>query len=263
VTLGVFLLSISVTRLVRDSFIDGNWTRMAFVATLPILLFTGLFFFQAIFGNLFQLIGPIGSYHTNSRFYSPRKPSLRRAYQDGMDLPHVTIQMPVYREGLEGVIKKTVRSLQAAISHYESRGGTANIIINDDGLRAGGKDMTEEDVQARKEFYHDNNIGWVARPKHGDEGFERKGKFKKASNMNFALNLSMKVEEALQEMVGERARTNGEEGELISEEEEDRLYTAALEKVLQETPRAQAAGNIRVGEIVLLVDSDTRVVSLP
>jgi hypothetical protein len=39
--------------------------------------------------------------------------------------------------------------------------------------------------QARIDFYADNSIGWTSRPKHGSESFVRKGKFKKASNMNW------------------------------------------------------------------------------
>lgn len=121
---GIFLIfGMSLQRLVGDSMLDGRWSRLAFLAAGPFLFLAGLFFFQAIFGNLFQVIGPIGSYNENSRFYSPKRPSLRRAYRDGFEPPHVTIQMPVYKEGLEGVIIKTIRSLQAAISYYESYGG--------------------------------------------------------------------------------------------------------------------------------------------
>jgi hypothetical protein len=55
--------------------------------------------------------------------------------------------------------------------------------------------ISEDDAKARVNFYYDNNIGWVARPPHNHDGFMRKGKFKKASNMNFALNVANKVEE--------------------------------------------------------------------
>jgi hypothetical protein len=55
--------------------------------------------------------------------------------------------------------------------------------------------ISEEEARARVEYYFDNNIGWVARPPHNKDGFVRKGKFKKASNMNFALNVANKVEE--------------------------------------------------------------------
>jgi hypothetical protein len=44
--------------------------------------------------------------------------------------------MPVYKEGLHGVIKPTVQSVKQAISTYELQGGTANIMINDDGSKS-------------------------------------------------------------------------------------------------------------------------------
>ncbi|KAF2840218.1 hypothetical protein M501DRAFT_931791, partial [Patellaria atrata CBS 101060] len=50
-------------------------------------------------------------------------------------LPHVTIQFPVYREGLNSVIEPTVRSIRAALSAYEMQGGTALIFISDDGIQ--------------------------------------------------------------------------------------------------------------------------------
>ncbi|KAF4985431.1 hypothetical protein FDECE_16561, partial [Fusarium decemcellulare] len=244
-----------VGKLVREVLLDGQYIRLALVAPVPLLFVISLFFFQTIFSSLFQIIGPIGGAFSNSRFYSCQKPSLQRAYDDGFVLPRVTIQMPVYKEGLESVIIPTVRSLQAAVSYYESHGGSANIMINDDGLRAG---ISEEDCQMRREFYHDNHIGWVARPKHnGDEGYVRAGKFKKASNMNFALNVSQKVEAHLQELVSNR--DSSQDMSIIDEKEEDELYQQALARVLEENPLALAEGNIRVGEIILIVDSDTRV----
>lgn len=252
----VLIFGFFVANIMVESMLDGFWQRVGLLAFSPIIFCASLFFFQSIFGNIFQMIGPIGGYTTNSKHYSCIKPSLQRAYLDGFTPPHVTIQMPVYKEGMEGVIIPTVRSLQAAISYYESHGGTASIFMNDDGLRAG---IGEEEAQRRLEFYHDNNIGWVARPKHGENGFERKGKFKKASNMNFALNISMKVEAYLQQMVDDKFAREG--SNVIDEKEEDELYQAALSRVLAESPLAQADGNIRVGEIILIVDSDTRVVS--
>jgi hypothetical protein len=44
--------------------------------------------------------------------------------------------MPVYREGLHGVIKPTVQSIKRAIATYELQGGTANVLINDDGSKS-------------------------------------------------------------------------------------------------------------------------------
>ncbi|POR37042.1 Uncharacterized protein TPAR_02762 [Tolypocladium paradoxum] len=249
------LFGVYVGKLITECILDNSWTRLALVAPIPLLMCVSLFFFQVIFTNLFQMIGPIGGVHTNSRHYSCYKPSLRRAYADGFVPPKITIQMPVYKEGMESVIVPTIRSLQAAVSYYESRGGSANIFVNDDGLRAG---LSEEDVQQRRDFYHDNNIGWVARPRHnGDEGFVRKGKFKKASNMNFGLNISQKVEARLQEMVDARVAADG--SDMVDESEEAEMYEAALARVLEENPLAMAEGDVRVGELILIVDSDTRV----
>ena len=111
------------------------------------------------------------------------------------------MQIPYYKEGLEGVLKPTVRSLKAAIATYEMQGGTANIIVHDDGIQI----ISEEERAERKEFYEENNIGWTARPAHKaklnlkgvETTFLRKGKFKKASNMNFGMWISCRVEEKL------------------------------------------------------------------
>lgn len=68
----------------------------------------------------------------NSRYYSAKPPALLNR-DAGTRLPHVTIQMPVYKEGLSAVIKPTVQSVKRAISTYELQGGTASIFVNDDG----------------------------------------------------------------------------------------------------------------------------------
>jgi hypothetical protein len=121
------------------------------------------------------------------------------------------------------------------------------------------KILPEEEADARRAFYLENNIGWVARPKHGVDGFVRGGKFKKASNMNYGLNVSNRTEDRLQAIIEEKMRTEGTTS--VSEENEDESYRSALEQVLKDDGRAWADGNIRVGEFILIVDSDTRVVS--
>lgn len=127
--------------------------------------------------------------------------------------------------------------------------------MNDDGFAF----LTEAEREERINYYHDNGIGWVARPKHNDNGYLRRGKFKKASNMNFALNISQKVEKILRTRV--EAKLNSEKSNRIDAFEEETIYKEALAEVLTADPRATAAGNIRVGEFILIVDSDTQVVS--
>lgn len=248
------LFGFATSHLIFEALTDGNWIRMALLAAVPILMLFGLFFSVIIFTDLFQIFGPITSVQSNNRFYSSIRPSISRAYAEGFEPPHITIQMPVYKESLAGVIIPTVTSLKTAISHYESHGGTASIFINDDGMRY----ISDDEAIQRQDFYHDNNIGWVARPKNNEDGFIRKGKFKKASNMNFALNISNKAEDVLQEMMDRRMLS--EKTNLIDEQEEDEMYLQALERVLAEDGRAWAQGNVRVGKYILIIDSDTRVV---
>ena len=167
--------------------VDRNMLRLAFVALIPIQIFFTLvsistptpvttltrhqFFAQVIVGCIAQCIGPVRQMQENSRYYSavplPRLQS--------RTLPHITIQCPVYKESLASVIAPTDKSIKQAISTYELQGGSANMFVNDDGLQI----ISEDERRARIEFYADHSIGWVARPKHGENGFQRRGKFKK------------------------------------------------------------------------------------
>lgn len=196
-------------------------------------------------------MGPLGQMKSNTKSYSGIKP--RRLQRDEGELPHVTIQCPVYKEGLQSVIEPTIRSLKAAISTYEMQGGTANIFINDDGMQH----MSNQEAQDRRDFYEEHNIGWVARPKHNPnpagsgKAFFRRGKFKKASNMNYALWVSQRIENKL---------AAGTRPENWTQAEEEIIYHQALADVIEEDEgRTWAEGNIRMGDYILLVDSDTRV----
>ncbi|KAK6361158.1 hypothetical protein TWF730_004902 [Orbilia blumenaviensis] len=248
----ILLFGGALRTLVVESAIDGQYIRMALALTLPFSGFLALFFFVIIVTDLCQLVGPVRSTTSNSRFYSAKPPSLDEAFQRGFHPPHITIQMPVYKESLQAVLRPTIQSLKQAISHYELHGGTANIFVNDDGMQIVDSALAEE----RKEYYRDNGIGWVARPGHGDNGFLRAGKFKKASNMNFCLEISNRTEDTLFELVRLRHESNDES---LSSKDLQNLYDEALRKVIEEDTRAWATGNIRVGEIILIVDSDTRV----
>lgn len=60
------------------------------------------FFALQIVQNVSMAIGPIAQYHENSKYYSARKPRPNKAVDNF--LPHITIQMPVYKESLETVL---------------------------------------------------------------------------------------------------------------------------------------------------------------
>ncbi|KAF2627592.1 hypothetical protein BU25DRAFT_439989 [Macroventuria anomochaeta] len=255
VTLGVVLMSILVfgfgnRALLIQVKVDHFYPRLVLILSEPFFFCLGLFFAIVIFNNCFQLCGPMTELKMNSRFYSAIKPHLAQARALGFTPPPITIQMPIFTESLEVVIKPTVASLQAAISYYESRGGTARIFINDDGMSL----RSEVDNVLFKEFYINNNIGWVARPKHNFNGFIRGGKFKKASNMNYALNVSVRVEQAMQRSIDDLCEKGLEN---LAVDQESEIYEDALRQVLEADPRAKAGGDIRIGDIILLVDSDT------
>jgi cellulose synthase/poly-beta-1,6-N-acetylglucosamine synthase-like glycosyltransferase len=249
VLITILVVGLGNRAIILQTMTDGFYPRVALVLTEPLWVALGLFFVVVVMGNIFEVFGPVTGVTSNSRFHSAIKPNLAQARAMGFTPSTITIQMPIYTESLEGVVKPTVASLQAAISYYESRGGTARIFINDDGMAV----RSEEDNEKFLRFYENNNIGWVSRPKHNHEGFVRRGKFKKASNMNFALNITNRVEDVLQQLVDNRS----DKGTSISEEDELALYHQALDQVLTADPRAKAGGNIRMGEIILIVDSDT------
>jgi hypothetical protein len=89
-----------VAKMIQEVRLDGNMVRFALVATIPLFATFSLFFMIVITGSLFQLFGPISSVQSNSMYYSAKAPKPDR-YPD-LELPHITIQMPVYKEGLKG-----------------------------------------------------------------------------------------------------------------------------------------------------------------
>lgn len=200
----------------------------------------------------------------NSKYYSGQKakPISRNT------LPHITVQCPVYKESLQETIIPTMESIQDAIRTYEMQGGTANIFVNEDGMQV----IPEDEAKQRKLYYDEQRIGWVSRPKHkvppkagglfsrsraisekpeGVQYFERAGKFKKASNMNYAMAVSVRIEDKL-------ALLDRPEG--WTQEDENREYKRCLAEIIDEDEgRTKAGGNVRMGEYILIIDSDTRV----
>lgn len=137
----------------------------------------------------------------------------------------------------------TVESLKKAMTTFERQGGTVNVIVCDDGLQL----ISEEDRQRRTEYYAINNIAYVARPPHGQDDFQRKGRFKKAGNLNYCNTLSLRVEDLMDEMRIE-ILANEEKGmEMWSEVEDRKLYEVALAKAIEESNgKTWAAGNVRM-----------------
>jgi hypothetical protein len=79
--------------------------------------------------------------------------------------------------------------------------------------------------------------------------------------MNYCLDFSIRVEDELSRLLTQRQAERGSIDD-ITIEEENELYDIAMKKIIEsDQGRTWAAGNVRLGELILLVDCDTRVVS--
>jgi len=143
----------------------------------------------------------------------------------------------------------------SANASYERQGGSVGILVCDDGLQI----LDKAEADRRRAYYYNNDIAYIARPGHNVDGFVRKGRFKKAGNMNFANSLSLRVEEVMDDL-RPVAQQSLDEDHFWNADDEANVYDAALAQVLEErNGTAWADGNIRFGPVILIVDSDTRV----
>ncbi|BGP40392.1 hypothetical protein JCM10449v2_004354 [Rhodotorula kratochvilovae] len=260
--INIFVNLLTLKTLIVEFLTDGYWPRLFIAIAIPFQFCVSQFFCVVVIAVILQLLGPVKQMHQNNRYYSGQRPRRMKG-----PLPDFTILMPVYKEGLESVLQPTIRSLQEAIKTYELQGGSVNILVCDDGMQL----LNERDYATRKAFYDANSIGFVARPGHGKH-YQRAGRFKKSSNLNVALELSIRIESLMKE----RKPVRGPENPWTAEEDLE-LYQACLEQALAETQRViprdadekedekpktlgvWAAGNVRIGELILIIDSDTRV----
>lgn len=215
-----------------------------YVIFLLIPLTVPIFYFPAtiVVGAFLLILGPTKQNAENHRDFSAQPPN--RLMQMN-NLPAMTVICPVYKEGLVSVIAPTIQSVLAAMKTYERQGGVVNMIICDDGMQL----ISEQDRLDRQRYYKLYDVGWVARPAHSAT-FIRAGRFKKASNMNFTFALSLKVEEMLEQI---------ERTEKWSAEDEVAAYDECLERAIKEDGNAWATGDIRIGDYILMIDSDTEI----
>lgn len=149
--------------------------------------------------------------------------------------PEITIQLPVYKESLENTIKPTLMSAIEQANRYKSETGSlCNIVVCDDGYNL----ISQEEREARKEFYKIHNIGFSARP-HPSK-YKRNGRFKKAGNLNFSMNYAPIFENMFQ-----TTENNG-----------SALLNISLQEVIE--LGAIFEGILFYGDYIFLIDSDTR-----
>jgi cellulose synthase/poly-beta-1,6-N-acetylglucosamine synthase-like glycosyltransferase len=256
--LSVFFIGSGVSILMQEYRLDGNWTRFFLLVTTPFLYCVSLFFALQAMSSLTFLFGPVAHYHENSKYYSAVAPEPNPDVDS--HLPHVTIELPVYKESLEETISLSVNSLKKAMQTYARQGGTSSILVHDDGLQL----ISAEEREKRIQFYANHNIGWVARPPHSNDpdGFKRPGRFKKASNMNYGLLLSLRMEAKLAELEAAGAGDGDEYGEDDGMCLEDKALQMAIEEVYEANgkkwkPWACNGRSLRLGDVILIIDADT------
>lgn len=245
-------------KLVSETRLDGGYYRWLLMLTIPFFTVFSLFFAIVIAGSAFQLFGPLGFLTRNTYYYSAKAPKLSE--HAGEELPHITIQIPVYKEGLKGVLVPTITSVLAAVKYYQAKGGSATIFVCEDGMQL----ISPELQEARKVYYELHNVAWCARPAQcstpGPDYYIRRGKFKKASNLNYSLDFSLRVEDEWLRLMDEKAKLKGcTPADFTPEDEDDILEEARAAIEEQDGGKTWSAGDVRIGEIILLIDSDTLV----
>lgn len=244
-----------------------------FLATLS---FFGLFWNSYfIVSSIFKCFIPTQAFRSNTKYCSiiPETKSPEASWLD------VTIQLPVYKESLHEVIMPTLRSCIESRDYYANKtGARCNIVICDDGIMAFLRDnfpaaemlwdsilQTEGQVLRlsallknvprasrrhlkglhsrsvyevfhRMLFYYHYQIGFVAR-----STVDRRGKFKKASNLNSHLRLALgaaQVEDAKGLSFQDAIRQN-------SHNDDGSRYI-------------MSGGDIRIGALICVNDADAR-----
>jgi cellulose synthase/poly-beta-1,6-N-acetylglucosamine synthase-like glycosyltransferase len=255
----------------------NNIGRIILEVVLSMLAFLGLFWnTYFIVSSVCKCFIPAKAFKTNTKYCSiipESKP------EEAEWLP-VTIQIPVYKESLQEVLMPTLKSCMKARDHYYKKtNARCNIVICDDGMMAflrdnfaaaemlwdavsktngrmvslskllktvpkaarshlrGMRSHNVYEVFHRMLFYYHYDIGFVAR-----SAVDRRGKFKKASNLNAHLRLALGATQ-------------------LTEAEADLSFSEAL---LRESHRKDGSrfvmfGNdIKLGALICVNDADAR-----
>ncbi len=257
IVLGTLVLAVvlSVGEAGRVYLQTGNvWTTWG---TLPLgvvfLLFPASFAVSTLWHCLYNMRILRGEQTHRSASFANRPLEVQ-----GVKWPSVTIQIPIFRESFDPVVRPTLESARRAAERYrEKTGARCNVLVCDDGLLCfAGNDLegalasarsttpdarsaAQAELVTRMAYYEDTDVGFVARPwpQPGVPGTERAGRFRKASNLNYSLRLADRLDpsEPLSEAHA-RFRT------VLSE----RAYALGVSR-----------GEMHVGEIIVQLDKDS------
>lgn len=219
-----------VIPVITETIEDHYYRRLGWFLLLPLSFGMMLFPFKLVIFNTLGLFGSYKNINRNSTNHSAIAPPVPAV------LPRVLVQMPIYKESFSQTIKPSLDDIFQAIYYYRERGGEADVFVNDDGLQL----ISEEDCAERIAYYNEHGIAYVARPPPAV--LERRGLFKKASNMNFCINFALDVDKEME-------TTNCDNETAMQRVMDSRPYTVV------------AGGPVTFHDLknILLVDSDTRV----
>ena len=183
--------------------------------------------------SVYRLFVDLDCTKRNSKYYSGLE--IPDFYVQSEEYPHITIQIPVYKENLQNTIKPTLlHCCREADRYMDETGAYCNIIVCDDGYNL----ISENDRIERVSFYKDIGVGFTARPH--PSLYPRRGRFKKAGNLNFSMNfheLLMMEDGGPQELARKR----------------DKLLDLGT----------AYGGDVSYGQYIFLIDSDTRLPDIP
>eukprot|EP00429_Kryptoperidinium_foliaceum_P038467 CAMPEP_0176170762 /NCGR_PEP_ID=MMETSP0120_2-20121206/87419_1 /TAXON_ID=160619 /ORGANISM="Kryptoperidinium foliaceum, Strain CCMP 1326" /LENGTH=445 /DNA_ID=CAMNT_0017508571 /DNA_START=242 /DNA_END=1575 /DNA_ORIENTATION=- len=250
--------------------------RVIIELVLAILAFFGLFW-NSYFtvSSIFKCFIPSKAFKTNTKYCSIIPEELPK----GEKCLSVTIQIPVYKESLQEVMIPTLKSCIESRDYYRrTTGADCNIVLCDDGMMSflknnfAAAEMLWETIEStrgrvyklsqllqqvprpsrrhlkglssksvyevfhRMLFYYHYEIGFVARTT-----YDRRGKFKKASNLNSHLRL---VWGAQQMMEAENCTL-------------DEALIASSHNV-DGSRFTMFGGPINIGDLILVNDADAR-----
>jgi hypothetical protein len=263
VALAAFL---AVSEADRVYFEEGNlWTSWGLV---PIGFIFLIFPVEYAVSTIWTLLTCHRLLRGEQRQRSPRYTNLPLPRASIAVWPTVTVQVPIYTEPFMDVIRPTLDSaLEAIRSFRQATGQRANLVVCDDGLlhfaendlagfcvRARSKPASrrseaELEVLARLDYYARHEVGWVARARYipGVPETERRGRFKKASNLNHAFMLEAALAQLSPDQLAQLAAIPAAPGP----------RDLALPPPLAPFRFAEWGGHVELGEIILQLDKDS------
>mmetsp|Transcript_26273 Transcript_26273/g.37335 ORF Transcript_26273/g.37335 Transcript_26273/m.37335 type:complete len:926 (-) Transcript_26273:55-2832(-) len=253
--------------------------RVIVECILAVFTFFGLFWnVYFTISSFMKCFIPADCFRNNGKYHSV-KPEAKHPTDDWMS---VTIQIPVYKESLQEVLGPTLKSCIKARDHYRNNTATScNIVVCDDGMmnllrdNFAAAEMLWDSVQEshgkvtnintllkpvpkssrrhlkglrsknivevlhRMVYYYRCNIGFVAR-----STVDRRGKFKKAGNLNSHLRLVF----GAQNMAQER-KANFEDCIMDLAHNSDGSRSVMF------------GNNVNIGELIIVNDADARMQS--